>query len=86
MITKNTDRNIYCDYCKDSFRNRDGSFSPKVRPAAIRIDYIRIKSRVTHRYLCDKCLTDITELTSGYYSLHDQLKDALKKGQVTLDV
>jgi transposase-like protein len=86
MITKNTDPNIYCDYCKNNYRRQDGSFNAYVRPAIIKIAYIRWKGQAQSRFLCAVCVKDITELTSGYYSLHDQLLDAHNRWAVKLDV
>ena len=86
MITKNTDPNIYCDYCKHDYRRSDGSFKPTVRAAVIRIDYKQYKGRVARRYLCERCVENITELPTGYLSLADQLKEAQERWEVRLDV
>ena len=86
MISKNSDPNIYCDYCKHDYRRPDGSFKPKVRSAVIRIDYKQYKGRVARRYLCATCVKNITELPTGYLSLADQLKSAQTRWEAVLDV
>jgi hypothetical protein len=86
MISKNSDPNIYCDYCKHDYRRPDGSFKPKVRSAVIRIDYKQYKGHVARRFLCETCIKNITELPSGYLSLADQLKEAQERWEVRLDV
>ncbi len=79
MITENKDRSIYCDYCKHDFKRKDGTFTEKVRPAVITVNYTMYKGRVQRRHLCKVCLTNITELPSGYWSFRDQLDYAKEK-------
>jgi len=86
VISENKDRNIYCDYCKHDYRRRDGSFTDKVRPAVVRIDYKMYKGRVARRYLCAVCLENITNLPQGYVSLRDQLEGARERWELALDV
>ncbi len=86
MITENKDPNIYCDYCKNDYRRRDGSFTDKVRPAVICVNYTMYKGRVSRRYLCAVCLDNVTNLPSGYWSFRDQLQWAKEKWERRLDV
>ncbi len=65
MITKNSDPNIYCDYCKHDYRRPDGSFKAKVRSAVIRIDYKQYKGHVARRFLCETCVKNITAIVIG---------------------
>jgi len=86
VITENKDRNIYCDYCKHDFQRKDGTFTEKVRIAAIRVDYKMYKGRVQRRYLCEVCLKNVTELPSGYWAFRDQLEWAREKWERRIDV
>ena len=86
MITENKDRNIYCDYCKHDYKKKDGTFTDRVRPAVIRIDYKQYKGNVLRRFLCAICLKNITELPTGYFSLADQLNSARERWEKVLNV
>lgn len=86
MITENKDRSIYCDYCKHDYRKKDGTFSDKVRPAVICVNYKMYKGRVQRRYLCAVCLRNVTELPEGYWAFKDQLEWAREKWEGLLDV
>ena len=79
MITENHDPNVFCDYCKNDYRKKDGTFSEKVRVAVICINYQMYKGRVARRYLCRVCLENITNLPTGYFSLRDQLMFAKER-------
>ena len=81
-LIRNTNRNQWCDTCKQRWgQMKDGSWHPKAQmPAYWKVVSEHPNRRGVTRFYCYKCAEDSCNWPDGtYYSLKEQLEDALTK-------
>jgi len=81
-LIRNTNRNQWCDTCKQRWgQMKDGSWHPKAQmPAYWKVISEHPSRRGVTRFYCYKCAEDSCNWPDGtYYSLKEQLEDALTK-------
>ena len=80
-LTRNTNLLQYCDYCKARFGTlKTGELHPRAKvPAYWKCESQHPSRRGQVRFYCLECAKDLQNWPDGtFYSLKEQLEDALK--------